>query len=710
MLLYITDSKKTKHAVRVEGIESIAFTNNPAIITFNYLNGSKKELHMVEQDLKVPSDAYVVDKLWAWVNAGLSDKPKQLTSFLGRKAKVETVKSVETDEEHSENKTYLRISKFHDSFVEKKVIPVDDITSVTAHSEESHDYLLFTTKHKKYKLVLVYTYSDVYASDINDNKHAANLIKDDIIDLIQKSKNKGVVTYNPIEFISFSYEQPYGDDGYIFRSGFESTWNLEEVFDFTENYDEIQIGKKQDACLYAFNMYDVIANACGPIALNNRGNGHTYKIRNKSFIQLGSTRSEVYNSTITNVEIMPPLGFTYDLLGHENLEGTGKWLGSWAPSKAYYSIGNKVADENGVTVYSNPIVDNPTLDDVFIKPNIDIDNKIPALTNWGLHSLTYDEAGNASKFLTFWDEQAEQYKDIPVPDGVSNKFFYLSEQDGAAVTSTIKDFDLFPNVFNPVYGMLCKEDGVYKVSVNFEDIILSKTSSVDSQNHFLTPDERNNVEAYLTIKVYEAHTPFSVLNNGWTFGTQAPEESNREDSDFPVREQYYGPFPASERGFNIKSDFIIPGVKNSTFFKFLLTIVNKSETQDIYAHIDTKLELPTQTRNIFGTTPNIGFSREAAIGDFTSSALTQTWRYLDDDSLPYNAPVNAHSTSILHIEKIAELPTREDLNKVWMSTTSTSETTGSPITVKSLKGTSRTETETASGYYYSSDGIGTGNL
>jgi len=86
MLLYITDSKKTKHAVRVEGIESITFTNNPAIITFNYLNGSKKELHMVEQDLKVHSNAYVVDKLWEWVNSGLSSKPKQLTSLLGKKA------------------------------------------------------------------------------------------------------------------------------------------------------------------------------------------------------------------------------------------------------------------------------------------------------------------------------------------------------------------------------------------------------------------------------------------------------------------------------------------------------------------------------------------------------------------------------------------------------------------------------------------------
>ena len=96
MLLYITDSKKTKHPIRVEGIESITFENNPAIITFNYLNGSKKELHMVEQDFKAPSKNYVVDKLWEWVASGLIGKQKQLSNFLGKQAKVSDVKIHET--------------------------------------------------------------------------------------------------------------------------------------------------------------------------------------------------------------------------------------------------------------------------------------------------------------------------------------------------------------------------------------------------------------------------------------------------------------------------------------------------------------------------------------------------------------------------------------------------------------------------------------
>jgi len=512
MLLYITDSKKTEHAVRVEGIDSIAFENNPAIITFNYLNGSKKELHMVEQDFKVPSNDYVVDKLWAWVNSGLADKPKQLTSFLGKKAKVETVKSLETDEEHSENKTYLRISKFHDSFVEKKVIPVDDITSVTAHSENSHDYILFITKHKKYKLVLVYTYSDVYASDINDNKHAANLIKDDIIDLIQKTKNKSVVAYNPIEFVSFSYNQPHAETGVIqlYGNNFQ-TWNLEEVFSFNENYDEIQTGKKQDACLYAFNMHDVIVNAHGetPAHNNSTYGGHTYEVDTKSFIQLGSTRSQVDDLTITNVKTMPPLGFTYDLLNRENLEGTGKWLGQWAPSKAYYSIQGYGQGFSGLLSNSailDYVPENPTLHNhVILSANIDINNEIPPLPRWNLHSETND--GTGTKFLTFWDSNAKEYKDVSVDTLNNRRYIYKDYARQLVFEKNLdgsKTWNDIPNVFNPVYGMICKEDGVYRVSVNFEDILLTPSTNITSSNNFLNPDQRDDVEAYLTVKIHEA--------------------------------------------------------------------------------------------------------------------------------------------------------------------------------------------------------------
>ena len=707
MLLYITDSKKTKHAVRVEGIESITFTNNPAIITFNYLNGSKKELHMVEQDFKVPSNAYVVDKLWAWIDSGLSGKSKQLTSFLGGKAKVDTVKSVETDEEHSENKTYLRISKFHDSFVEKKVIPIDDITSVTAHSESTHDYILFITKHKKYKLVLVYTYSDVYVSDINDNKHAANLIKDGIINLIQKSKNKGVVTYNPVEFVSFSYEQPYSEQGYLnYRGVNYQTWDIEEVFDFSDSYNEIETGKKQDACLYAFNMHDVILNAHGETpASNNSNNGHSYSIDSKCFVQLGSTRTTVLDPTITNAKTMPPLGFTYDLLGHENLEGTGKWLGSWAPSKAYFSIKGYDTTLPFPTGVLESVPENPSLHtDVIVVANVDVDNKIPALEKWNLHSDTGD--GTGTKFFTFWDEQAEEYKDVSVESSSASPYTVLTLSTGSLFTRNLPNpltWDAVPNVFNPTYGMLCKEDGVYKVGVNFEDIILTKTSSTTSTDGWLTPDQRDGVEAYLTIKIFEAFDPDSIIPNINLIGGNKAgnvSEANRTNA----REHTFGPFPASERGFNIKSDFIIPGVKDSTFFKFLLTVVNKNTETPIYLHLDTKLETANDDRNVFGKSNGVGWSEEVAAKRFTGGALTQTWSFLDDNTLPYSNPVNRHSISLLHIEKIAELPSIIE-SLVWASDTQETTESGEIIT-KSLKGVSRA----ASGYYYDGDGIGTGNL
>ena len=705
MLLYITDSKKTKHAVRVEGIESITFTNNPAIIAFNYLNGSKKELHMVEQDLKVPSDAYVVDKLWEWVNYGLAGKPKQLTSLLGKKAKVDIVKSVETDKEHSENKNYLRISKFHDSFVEKKVIPVDDITSVTAHSENTHDYILFITKHKKYKLVLVYTYSDVYVSDINDNKHAANLIKDDIIDLIQKSKNKGVVTYNPVEFVSFSYEQPYSEEGFFNHRGVNlQTWDIEKVFDFSDSYNEIETGKKQDTCLYAFNMHEVITNAHGENSTSNSlNNGHSYLIDSKSFIQLGSTRTTVTDNTVTNARTMPPLGFTYDLLGNENLEGTGKWLGSWAPSKAYYSIkGYDASAPPNSANFLDSVPENPSLhDDVIIRANVDIDNKIPALEKWNLHSDTGD--GTGTKFFTFWDEQAEEYKDVSVESSLNSPFTRINSTGSVHPRSLPSPYtwnDL-PNIFNPTYGMLCKEDGVYKVGVNFEDIILTDSASTNTATNLLESSEIENVEAYLTIKIHEAYNPDPIIP--YIDQTNVPGRVS-ESSEARVREHTFGPFPASERGFNIKSDFIIPGVKNSTFFKFLLTIVNKNTGTSIYAHLDTKLETSTSARNVFGFSNGIGFSEEVAAKRFTNSILTETWKVLDDNPLPYSNPLNKHSISLLHIEKIAELPSVA-LNLIWKSDTQETTESGEKV-IKSLKGVSRT----VSGYYYDSDGIGAANL
>jgi len=245
MLLYITDSKKTKHAVRVEGIESITFTNNPAIITFNYLNGSKKELHMVEQDFKVPSDAYVVDKLWAWVDSGLSGKSKQLTSFLGGKAKVDFVRVSETNLDHSENKTYLRISKFHDSFVEKKVIPVDDVTGVLADGVDS---IVITTKGKDHRIVLVYEYNNIYSSDANSEKSATNIITNQLSEVISKAKKNSVSTYNPIEFISFEYE----DEN---LAAIVSTVAADVAAD-TDQVSTVNTKKLHDISLYGFDIWD----------------------------------------------------------------------------------------------------------------------------------------------------------------------------------------------------------------------------------------------------------------------------------------------------------------------------------------------------------------------------------------------------------------------------------------------------------------------
>ncbi len=699
MLIYITDSKKTKHAIRVEGIQSIAFENNPAVITFNYLNGSKKELHMVDQDFKVPSNAYVVDKLWAWVSAGLAGKPKQLTSFLGKKAQVEAVKSTESNEEHSENQTYLRISKFHDSFVEKQVIPVDDITSITAHSKNHYDYLLFTTKHKKYKLILVYTYNDVYASDINDSKHAANLIKDDIVDLIKKAKTKSVLTYNPIEFVSLSYEQPYAEEGNL--RGYVQTWDIEKAFDFSDNFSEIEKGKIQETCLYAYSMWDVIEDAHGDQGVDGI---NSYKVDQKSFIQLGSTRTKIEDSTVTNVSTMPPLGFTYDLLGQENLEGSGKWLGQWAPSKAYYSIQgyNRQNNEKLDFIPENAELHN----DVLLRANIDTDNTIPPLTKWNLHE---DQSGN--KFFTFWDDKAKEYKDISVDTG-DKRYNHINIHGSVQRTSLSGGgsnvFSNYPNMFNPVYGMLCKEDGVYKVSVNFEDILLTDRQYPINAYDFLPTALGENVEAYLTIKIQEGNVPGHVI----PFSTGDSVRSANdiyERSDFPTREHTYGPFLPSERGFNIKSDFIIPGVKDYTFFKFLLTVVNKNTNEEVYVTIDSNIgSTSTYTRNVFGSS-SYGWSREIAAKRFTNSVLTQTWSVLDDDTAFFETP-NSNSISLLHIEKIAELPSNSDpSNDIhgWMGSTSETTESGEKV-LKSLKGVSRTET--TSGYYYNGVGIGTSNL
>lgn len=720
MLLYITDSKKTKHPIRVEGIESITFENNPAVITFNYLNGSKKELHMVEQDFKVPSKAYVVNKLWEWVGAGLIDKPKQLTALLGGKSQIDSVKHLETDEDHSENKTYLRISKFHESFEEKQVIPVDDVTSITVHKEEiaggSYEYLLFTTTHKNYKLILVYTYNDLFDSDITNVNHPANIIKDQIIDLI-KSKSKKVLTYNPIEFISFSYSQPYADDGYYFFGGQKyQTWDLEKVFDFTSDFDQIQTGKKQDECLYAFDMHDVYKNVYSeesrqphPIADPNSTPAKSmFDIGVNTFIQLGATRSDVpADTSLTNFVISPPVSFTYDILGQENLEGTGKWIGQWAPSKAVFSVKGW---DNGLL---DSVPENPTLADVVINTVLDTENKIPAQPKWGQHSVDSNNDG----FITFWNDDTKQYVDVAVNTGVNQNVTLASDSQGNYMTTSLSPSGTIaevPNVFNPVYGMLCKEDGVYRVNVNFDDILLVKHSYPVMVDNWLTRQQLENVEAYVTIKIHEAVTGQDVANLWSLSGTPQPGE---EDARMSVqlsnmREHSFGPFFPSERGFNLKSSFIIPGAKDITFFKFLITIVNKNEVQKVRINLDSKYNSPHQNfHNTFEGREFVGFTKEKAAHQFQGFELG-THELLDIDQTPYVWPVNKHTASLLHIEKIAELPNKQLGRSEWAASTSVTTESGEKI-LKQIAGVPKpTLPGSGYGYGYGSqfEGIGTGNL
>ena len=214
---------------------------------------------------------------WAWVNSGLSGKPKKLTSFLGRKAKVDFVRINETDLNHSENKTYLRISKFHDSFVEKKVIPVDDVTGVLA---DGIDSVIITTKDKDHRIVLVYEYNNIYSSDANSENSATNIITNQLIKAISEAKKNSVSTYNPIEFISFEYEDE----------------NLDAITSTVATQSVVDSKKLHDICLYGFDIWDtckldvpfnVVEKTIALNTTNNQGDsfdknlyGEDYSIRN----------------------------------------------------------------------------------------------------------------------------------------------------------------------------------------------------------------------------------------------------------------------------------------------------------------------------------------------------------------------------------------------------------------------------------------------
>jgi hypothetical protein len=808
MLLYITDSKKTKHAIRVEGIESIAFTNNPAIITFNYLNGSKKELHMVEQDFKVPSDAYVVDKLWAWVNSGLSDKPKQLTSFLGRKAKVASVKIYETNLDHSNNKTYLRISKFHDKFVEKKVIPIDDVTGVLA---DGIDSVVITTKGKDHRIVLVYEYNNIYSSDSNSKNSATNIIANQLSEIVSSTKKQTVSVYNPIEFISFEYEDE----------------NLEAVVS-TVAADTNQVPtvntntkKLHDISLYGFDIWDTCSldmpfnsiektlPSSGVRVFEDNIYSESHNIRNfvlnvDNYNDFGhssligklrvmsnklktkgsqanyfpfvadhvntheSTLHENYNSstsampdsnlaiveqhfmdssgnfgsntTFANVhphnDISTAPYFSFDYYTNQNLKGTNKYTGSWSP--AHTSI--------------------------FYNPNAISDGTVTALHNT---SLGLDK---------------------------SVRFNWISTETGLPSISIDTPERNLENL--PGHYMLCKEDGVYKVRISLSHIAQAFYKAQDSSFNngnpawiagalsSTTPEQDFNM--YVACNTYSA-TIHNPTNPNLTIDPEGSSVSAKElsqkakeilsnhgadEEDYVfiqhpnmtiaskilVHRNIMGPFKAMPNTGTISgyAEFIIPAKKNQTYFELDFIFQNNTyysgDQDDIRGEAKVVINVDKLKNNsdnevlkgIWNRYRAVSLGSSGDYNDFTGLTVederlgyetiqghhplgdylyhpysggtnTGAWAY---DTKRFETTLNeinpgaAYNLSYMSIEKISDLDLDADLTPI---VDILSENVSTERGVVPLKGVVREipsqQVETpGSGYYYSGDGIGTGNL
>jgi len=302
---------------------------------------------------------------------------------------------------------------------------------------------------------------------------------------------------------------------------------------------------------------------------------------------------------------------------------------------------------------------------------LDTENKIPAQPKWGQHSVDSNNDG----FITFWNDDTKQYIDVAVNTGVNANVTLASDLQGTYMTTSLSPQGTIaevPNVFNPVYGMLCKEDGVYRVNVSFEDILLVKHSYPEIVDNWLTAEQSENVEAYITIKIHEAVSAQNVANIWNLNGAAQPgEDDARMAIQFSnAREHSFGPFFPSERGFNLKSSFIIPGAKDITFFKFLITIVNKNAAQKVRLYLDSRYNSPRQNlHNTFEGNDAVGFTREKAAHQFQGFEIG-THELLDTDQTPFVWPVNKHTASLLHIEKIAELPNKQLGNPGWVTSTS----------------------------------------
>ena len=140
--------------------------------------------------------------------------------------------------------------------------------------------MIITTKDKDHRIVLVYEYNNIYSSDANSENSATNIITNQLIKAISEAKKNSVSTYNPIEFISFEYEDE----------------NLDAITSTVATQSVVDSKKLHDICLYGFDIWDtckldvpfnVVEKTIALNTTNNQGDsfdknlyGEDYSIRN----------------------------------------------------------------------------------------------------------------------------------------------------------------------------------------------------------------------------------------------------------------------------------------------------------------------------------------------------------------------------------------------------------------------------------------------
>ena len=757
---------------------------------------------MVEQDFKVPSGAYVVDKLWAWVDSGLSGKSKQLASFLGRKAKVDFVRVNETDINHSENKTYLRISKFHDRFVEKKVIPVDEVTGVLA---DGIDSVIITTKGKDHRIVLVYEYNNIYSSDANSEKSATNIITNQLSKAISKAKKNSVYTYNPIEFISFEYEDE----------------NLDTIVGTVATQSVVDSKKLHDICLYGFDIWDtckldvpfnVVEKTIALNTTNAQGDsfdkdlyGEDYNIRNLVF----DVRND--NGSPTNKGQIAV--FSNKVLRNSDYRNTFPFVdGVWdiqINSNTYRSSSNAMRDTN-LELVQNNFVDsegnfgsNTTYDkvhshgdsstapyfsyDYYTNQNLKGTNKYTGSWSPAHTSVFTDSSG--VKISALHNTSLGLDKSV--------RFSWIDADTGESVfvPDAMKPNDNMSKNLTGHY-MLCKEDGVYKVRVSLSHIAQAflRHKKDDGSVEYIagqvaanTPEQDFNM--YVACNTYSVPvhnfsipsvtydtTGASNTSEGYAVDVLGLSEkvenilsnhgADKEDYVFLtgygvtantkilVHRNIMGPFKAAPSTGTISgyAEFIIPAKKNQTYFELDFVFQNNTKTNNVDAETGFLIDDPDgiggvakivinadKLKNNSDSTVFDGIWNRYrpvdlnANNEFSSNTVEtddmgpisgiyhpiNDWIFQPNDGLVGYDTVNFETTldeinpgaafnlSYMSIEKISDLKL--------FDTAVLSDNVETVKGVVPLKGVERIiETEeveeTASAYYYSGDGIGTGNL